>query len=500
LARRMSRSELIALIPGPPPSLPLLEVVVGSTPRERGDWTATQVAELAKVLLDVDIDDARYVTGVQDVLALHPLAALLPWLSREPSDELHWEISSRVAALTDEDLDEAVAALEVSADAFRAHVQVDGHDMLNSASMAELRNHLASTAESRRNPQPFPWAAQRERQQHERQDALQARVAADDWQGVLLTRDPRPEESLTELQLVALDDWVRSRLHAMSQDGTLQAMAAAESIQMADHAVVEWARRRALSINADDWLPLVLFSAKWGMPEVNQWVREQAPADATARVESALGQMTSEQTLSLPHLLPAPLELSMSSAVLEAALLLDDENRSADAVHTLINLGAVALVTSQAPNPPPNWMLVPLVAAGSCEAERALLEGLVEDPTLIAKWPMRYANQWLHNVRCPESADAAYRALRAGLIAGRDSNDLEPLFEAWQRVADDAAVLSTYDQLSTDPEIPNGAFLFYNKQRVINVLSEHVALDRMDDAVVQTRISNSVPNRPAEPQ
>lgn len=499
LARRMSRSELIALIAGPPPSLPLLEVVVGSTPRERGDWTAAQVAELAKVLLDVDIDDARYVTGVQDVLAQHPLAALLPWLSREPSDELHWEISSRVAALTDQDLDDAIAALEVSADAFRAHVEVGGHNMLSSAALAELRNHLASTAESRRNPQPLPWAAQRERQQHERQDALQARVAGDDWEGVLLTRAPRPEESLTEVQLRALDDWVTSRLHAMCQGGTLQAMAAADRIDAADHAVIEWARHRALAINTDDWLPLVLFAARWGLPEVYTWVREQAPTDASARVESALDEMTSEQVLSLPQLLPQPLAVSTSSAVLEAALLLEDENRSADAINTLINAGAAALVTSQAPNPPPRWMLVPLVAAGSCEAERALLEELVEDPTLIAKWPMRYANQWLHNVRCPESADAAYRALRSGLIAGRDSNDLEPLFEAWQRITDDAVVLSTYDQLSTDPEIPNGAFLFYNRQRVINALSERVALDNMDDVVVQNRITNSVPNRRAEP-
>jgi hypothetical protein len=494
LADNLPRDRLLPLVAGPPPSLVLLDVLVTTTRDGGQEWTPPQVSALAAAVLDSGIEDARYVTGVDDILKRHPLAALAPRLTREPDDEMRWDISALASALADDDLADATAALDAldaGDGAFHTLAGLDRAAELDAGAVRELRDQLAAIAQARRDPTPFPWAERQEQRRRERQDALTELVAARDWYRVLLVHDPPLAQALSEAELRDLDAFVTQRLHDLVEDGTVARMADADSLPAGDYSVLGWAQARSLSVDPEDWAPLAVFAAAWGTHDLLAWTRKAAPGDASARVEPALENLTDRQLVELPKVLPAPLSDPVVRAVFGAALRLDDEHRSRAAVDALLAQGADSLIAELAPDVRPAWLFAPLVKAGDCDAERALLNELAASPDTMARWPLRHGSQWLQYVRCPESAEAAYDAVRAALIAGRDANDLAPLFEAWQRL-EGVAVLDKYDELSADPAIPHGAFLFYNRQQVIDTMAEQIAVRSLEAADQQViRASSS---------
>ena len=66
------------------------------------------------------------------------------------------------------------------------------------------------------------------------------------------------------------------------------------------------------------------------------------------------------------------------------------------------------------------------------------------------------------------------------------------MFEAWQRL-EGVAVLDKCDQLCEDPAIAHAAFLFYDRQRVIDTMAERIALESVS-AADQAAITASVTN------
>jgi hypothetical protein len=125
-------------------------------------------------------------------------------------------------------------------------------------------------------------------------------------------------------------------------------------------------------------------------------------------------------------------------------------------------------------------------------APGALLSEAVDDPGGIERWPLTYAASWLTSVRCPSSVPVAFRALRAGLVAGRETHDLWELFAALETIAG-LDVLALYDELIEDPAIPGAGFLYYQRDRAVKSLVEQAALAAITDDSLRTAILDNVP-------
>jgi hypothetical protein len=117
-----------------------------------------------------------------------------------------------------------------------------------------------------------------------------------------------------------------------------------------------------------------------------------------------------------------------------------------------------------------------LVELGDCAAEARLLDQLLATgPT----WPVTtpsvdLRDHWLASVRCPASAARVQQVLRALLLAGANSAELTPVFAALLAAAGPAA-LELVDQLAADPGVPEGPFLWYRRQELLDALLEQGA-------------------------
>jgi len=124
-----------------------------------------------------------------------------------------------------------------------------------------------------------------------------------------------------------------------------------------------------------------------------------------------------------------------------------------------------------------------LVQLGDCAAEARLLDRLLATGPA---WPITtpsvdLRDHWLASVRCPASAARLQQVLRALLLAGAHSAELTPVFAALLAAAGPDA-LRLVDQLAADSAVPEGPFLWYRRQELLDALLEQRARTARPDS------------------
>lgn len=482
VARRVPRETLLGLVSGPPPEPRLLDVLVDDTLLRLQPWTAQQVYALSALLAELPEEDGHR-NGVEAVLASHPLAALAGRLTAAPRQDGTYDLWRLVHALPDAELVDVLWSLEAGGGALGAAAGVTASGPLDAATLERARDLLRQRLTPVAAPPltaPRPSAAERRGQ---RVRAAAAGVEEDVALDVLLAEPPSALETeldpQQQLRFTARDD--EEVAVATDSEALLRyAEQPQPTVPARTVRALAWAAHTQRPIRPDQWPTVAMFLLRWRDEQLAAWCRGNADNAAVDELlrrlagrDPALG--VAAHTV-VPQRWPVPLVQTVLDAALRLAATgeLGAQNDAAAAVAALIDGGAADAVRASLPTPCPSWLLPHAVRLGDCDAERALLAGLLTDPDAIPRWPLGRATDWVPTIACGTSADLLEAVLRAALRRGREPHDLTALFDALNRVSGVDA-LSRYDALIADPDIPAAAFLHYQRQAALAALLDAAA-------------------------
>jgi len=492
LTHRAQRLDLIKLLRAQEPFNPALFDVILSGAilwATRDSWTPADVAAIAHVAAEHP-DEMHDLTDLERILSLHPLAAMAARLCHPPDSWLNYDLARLLALLDNDDLARAIAILAEPADRILLAAGLEPDTTVFPETLEQARQYAASVITAREEPAKVAHGTPR-RGEKARAPQAGAAIAGGDWDTAL--NYPPPAESETPVNAdTTLREQVTAQLRRLVEDETLAGLPdpRTREVTLADLRTLEWAAWLSLPLRPSELRQVAGFALKWNDRRLRQWVQRQWDPSVWPVLQGIIQSLpASTRADAASQVIPSPWPAELTALILEStsAPQLTDAQKlaAAEIVHEYAGSGAVRAWAS---DPAPRWLLPLLVKIGDCAAEQRLLKEVELNPASLPEWPLHQSAEWLSHVRCPESAAAVAAAARNSMIAGRQANDIEPIFRALDRCAGIEAP-AIYDSLIADPEIPHGAFLYYQRQAALNALLEsHAPPARLDDPRLENLI------------
>lgn len=476
LAGRLPRDRILRLLAEHTPlDVRLLAAVLpdghrhGQTP-----WTAADAVRLGRIAA-ANHDQTLGLDGLDTVLHAHAEAVAVARAADPPGDDFDFDMENLLAELSDARLDELHAVLASSPADIAASGVAPGGGTPRPDSLERLRA-AADRIDGARHSPPRALPVRPARPAPPRRPSPQDAAAASDWPALLSFSHHRALPALNDppppglLRQAAAD---LDRLLAGTPDGL-----SAPDHQPRDPAgrTLNWAAALNLDVPPQACAVLAEAAIHRGDPQLKKWVHDRWHPDAWPDLARRLPRLGARRLALHADVVPAPWPAGLTTVVLDAALLptLDDHERAHAAEQARLHADDQA-VLSWAPSPPPDWLLPVLAAAGHPDAERRLLQALGARPGSAGRLSAYGDTAWLGHVRHPETAPALVDTARALMATPTDGDDLSALFDALDRCAGPAA-LDAYDLLITDPALPHGRWLLYQRQRSEAQFAEATAL------------------------
>lgn len=476
LANKLPRQRALRLVRDRQPfSHRLLEALVANTDRRavRDSWTPAEVATLARVVADHP-DETRGVGEVAAALALHPVNAIAVRLCAAPDDWFDYELRPLLAAMNSDQLKQLDDLLADPPVRQLASLGVHGATGANPFAVDQVRANVQSLRTRPADPDPDAGGTASPAITARRPDAASL-IAAGEWTALVVVYSPDsalrlvPEALVPDLRLHAAE-----AVAALVADGTLAKLLASwnGTVFTSICRPMDWAAQLDAPLSPADWPVVAEYGARWQTTEVMQWIRRWWNPKCWQPFEIRLATLPIDAVAAAAQLIPPPWPDGLAETALASTMSPQLTDAQRLRIASLVYEGAgAAAIRSWSSVPSREWLLPLLVEIGDCGAEQRLLDQLVCDPSRIPHWPLHYDTEWIRQVRCAESAANLYALLRAALIAGRQSNDLDAFFHALDRSAG-PPVLHLYDELIADPQIPQAGFVYYRRQEALNRLAE----------------------------
>jgi SIR2-like domain len=498
LTHRVQRLDLIKLLRTQKPlNAALFDVILSGAIlwATRDSWTPAEVAAIAHVAAEHP-DEMHSLADLERVLSLHPLAAMAARLCHPPDSWLNYDLARLFVMLDNADLASAIAILAGPADRILEAAGLEPNIPVFPETLEQAQQYAVSVMSAREeNTKVTPGAPRRNAQARAAQ-AVAAALAAGDWDTALEYPPPAQPETPVNADMT-FREHVTARLRRLIEDEALAGRPDPHTgeVMVADLRTLEWAAWLGLPLQPDDLPQVAGFALKWNDRRLRHWVQPQWDPSAWPVLQSLIRSLpASRKADAASQVIPSPWPAELTALVLEntSAPELTDAQKLA-ATEIAHEYAGPDAIRNWAADPAPRWLLPLLVKIGDCVAEQRLLEEIAMDPADLPEWPLQQSAAWLSHVRCPESVAAVAAAARSAMIAGRQANDIDPIFRALDRCAGIQAPAS-YDRLIADPEIPHGAFLYYQRQTALNALLEsHAPPASLDDRRLETLIMDAVP-------
>jgi SIR2-like domain len=496
LTHRIQRLDLIKLLRAQEPLDPALFDVIlsGAIMRDtRDSWTPAEVAAIAHVAADHP-EEMHSLTDLERVLSLHPLAAMAARLCHPPDSWLNYDLARLFATLDITDLARAIAILAGPADRILEAAGLEPDIVVLPETLEQAQQYAASVMPAREENAKVTHGTPRRNAQARAAQAVAAALAAGDWNTALEYPPPAQPETPVSGDMT-LREHVTARLRRLIENETLAGLPDPRTgeVTVADLRTLEWAAWLGLPIQPGDLPQVAGFALNWDDRRLRQWVRRQWHPSAWPALQNIIRSLpVSRKADAASQVIPSPWPAELTALVLESTSSpeLTDAQKLA-AAEIAHEYAGPDVIREWAADPAPRWLLPLLIKIGDCTAEQRLLREVALDPADLPEWPLQQSAAWLSHVRCPESVSAVAAAARSAMIAGRQANDIDPIFRALDRCAGIQAP-ANYDTLIADPEIPHGAFLYYQRQTALNALLEsHVPSASLDDPQLETLIINA---------
>jgi hypothetical protein len=440
LAHRVTRGRLLELLRG-------AETVDGDLVHElledrslgrRQPWATADLAELAHIVAERH-DDTYWHHDAQEVLAEQPVVALLALLEHPVGEELRYDLGGRLVVAMDEAQIEGLLAA------------LDSHD-------AHHLGDLDVTCD------PTTW------------DPDTVRVAIELLNGTLNARRYPPAIPSTSRVRTRQDDGGEPETISPVSDDELRSAFENEGVAGAFNPETQavsqrlWLTLRAGAergdmLDTDQAGQLFMFLLDWSDAELEAWLADQWSEAARDRVVAVIGELDARQLPRLAELLPGPWTPELGERVLQA--IGDSDNRNGQKSSLTLAVGERAgedmLRDSLRDYQGTVWADTVLLRLGDCVAEARMITRQATTPASIRRHPDAYDEEWVSNIRCPESASSLAELIKSALQAGVSTNELEPLCRALDRTVGPGS-LRIWEQLSCDPDIPSASFLYYERR------------------------------------
>jgi hypothetical protein len=433
LTHRVQRLDLIKLLRAQEPLNPALFDVILSGAilwAIRDSWTPAEVAATAHAAAEHP-DELHSLADLDRVLSLHPLAAMAARLCHPPDDWLNYDLAQCFAPLDNDELARAIAMLAGPADGILAAAGPEPDVALFPETLEQAQRYAASVMSAREENLKGTHGTPRRNAQPQAAQAVTAALAAGDWDTALKYQPPGQPDTPMNADMT-LREHVTARLRHLIEDETLAGFPDPRTGEVAvtDLRTLQWAAWLSLPIQPCDLPQVAAFALKWNDRQLRQWVQRQWEPLAWPVLQTTVQSLPANKMAdAASQVIPPPWPAELTALILEntSAPQLTDAQKLA-AAETVHECAGPEAVRAWAAEPAPHWLLPLLIQIGDCTAEQRMLKEITLDPSGLPDWPLQQSADWLSHVRCPESAAAIAAAARSAMIAGKQANDIDPIF------------------------------------------------------------------------
>lgn len=494
LARLVPRAELLTAVRAGELDAALLDELteVHRPVGTAAEWTAAEVLTLAHITAERE-DTLLGQSGVEQILHRHVRICLAAWLAHPETghNERQWDLWHLLSPCDEPELEQLAAVLAGPVDDVVPQLAPELATDPADPSMVDVVRHVVAAALDARR-QPPPAAPDR----RARGRTLVDMVRDGDRDAALRRSSPREDtEPLPAHVTDTLREWAADLWQQRLVQGQLVPPLDAPAQDMAWLRSLQWAAWADVPLPVEDWVALAQAVLHLHSDRLVPWLRRQASGHAWKTLRPRLADWPARDVLAVPRLFDAwPQGLpELVLQRLENADLSDDERLAAAAA--VLDAGHEPAIHAWLPSPSPEWARPLLVRLGDCAAEASLIAELAAAPHTWSRWYAVSETQWMHQVRCAESADALQELVRTLLRANCEMHEIEAVFRALERCAG-AEVLRRYDDLVADPSIPSGRYLHYHRQRVLDAAAEQRARAELGGATQTARLVQRLIPRP----
>lgn len=243
------------------------------------------------------------------------------------------------------------------------------------------------------------------------------------------------------------------------------------------------AANRNLDLTPENAAQLFRFLLDWHDHALETWLQARWSPQALTLVSDNLKALTGPRLSRAAAFLPAPWPTGFATRVLNTAAEASDRDQVLTGASQAHRRGADTEIMEWAKTTASEDIDPVLVEIGSPSAEQRLISDLAAKPSKLRRHS--YALNWLDQVRNPESAKPLLGLIREALRRRVEVNDLNAVTRAFVRCAGNEAV-AEWDRLMADEEIPDRAFLIYQRREAITTLVAQQPWANADSLMIET--------------